>query len=104
MKYSFSGLMRLKPFDESGEKARAGAIYAESVFFTIAILASGGLAITSLTLVIANSEYALEVLASAVGMSAVTAGLEWHVGLKAKALNQLFSAVLASLLFGALSS
>lgn len=40
MKYWLTRLVRLKPFDESAETPRAGTIYANSVFFTIAIGAS----------------------------------------------------------------
>lgn len=104
MKYSLSGLVRLKPFDESEETPRAGSIYAGSAFFTVAIVASGFLALTALALAVTGSEHALEVLAGAVGISAVTAGLEWHAGLKAKALNQLFTVVLAAILFGVLDN
>lgn len=104
MKCSLSGLVRLKPFDESEEKPKAGTIYADSVFFGVAIVAGGFLALTALALAFAGSKHALEVLAGAVGLSAVTAGFEWHAGLKAKALNQLFAVVLAALLFGVLGS
>lgn len=104
MKCSLIGLLRLKPFDESEENPRAGAIYAESTFFTLAILASSFLAITALALAFTGSNHSIEVMAGAVGISAVTAGFEWHAGLKAKALNQLCTVVVASLLFGVLGS
>ena len=104
MKCSLSGLMRLKPLDESEEKPRAGTIYADSVFFTVAIVVSSVLSLTALALAIAGAKHALPVLAGAVGISAVTAGFEWHAGLKAKALNQLFAVVLAAILFSVLST
>lgn len=104
MKCSLIGLVRLKPFDETEETPRAGTIYAGSVFFTVAILAGGFLALTALALAVVGSKHALEAFASAVGISAVTAGFEWHAGLKAKALNQLFAVVLAAILFGALGN
>jgi hypothetical protein len=104
MKFSFSGLMRLKPFDESEDGPKAGAVYADSVFFTAVILANGILSLSALALAIMGSNRALEVLAIAVGISAITAGFEWHVGLKAKSLNQLFSVVLATLVFSVLNS
>lgn len=104
MKYWLTRLVRLKPFDESAETPRAGTIYANSVFFTIAIGASAFLAVTAFALALAGAKHAQEVLAGAVGLSAVTAGVEWHAGLKARALNQLFTVVLAAFLFAILSA
>lgn len=104
MKCSLSGLLRLKPFDESEDGPNAGAVYAGSVFFSAVIVANGILSLSALALAIAGSNRALEVLTIAVGISAVTAGFEWHVGLKAKSLNQLFSVVLATLAFSVLGS
>ncbi|MBN9424734.1 MAG: hypothetical protein BGO63_10470 [Candidatus Accumulibacter sp. 66-26] len=99
MKLSLLGLMKLKPFDETDEKPKAGSIYANSVWFSAVIMAGGFLALAALALGVAGSEYAFNILAIAMCISAVTAGMEWHAGLKAIALNQLFTAVLAALLF-----
>lgn len=104
MKCSLSGLIRLKPFDESEERPKAGAIYAGSVFFSVAIIACAFLAITALALSIVKSVHAIEILACTIGVSAVTAGVEWHAGLRARALNQLFSVVLVALAFGLLGN
>lgn len=104
MRWSISGLLKLKPFDESEDVRRASDIYAGSIFFTVSIVVSSVLALAALVFSVTDATNALVLLGIAVGISAVAAGLEWHAGLKARAMNQLFAVVLVCCLFGALRS
>lgn len=55
------------------------------------------MAVAALMMIIAAHPRAMQVFAVAVGVSAVVAGLEWNAGLKARALNQLFTMALMAL-------
>lgn len=93
--FSFKGLRVLKPFDETADNQRAGAIYADSVLFSMAIVAAAFLVLTALVMLIAGFKNSREVFVLAMAIYAVMAGFEWHAGLKAKALNNLFMVVLS---------
>lgn len=93
MKFNPGGILHLKPFDETTDAQVAGATYASSPLLAIGILASAGLGLAALALVLFGLPSALPVLGMCVAASAVTAGLEWHANLKARALNQLFAAL-----------
>lgn len=90
MKISIHGLLRLKPFDESADGLCHEKEYRRSPLMAAGIVIGAALAVLSLILVIVGSEWGLKVLLLAVAVSAVTAGFEWHAGMKARALNQLF--------------
>jgi len=62
------------------------------------VVGSPALALLALGLTLLANAQAASVLAMAVGISAITAGLEWNAGLKARALNQLFAALVVALL------
>ena len=100
MRVSVTGLMRLKPFDESAERQAALKADTSMPFLGVGVVAGACLSLASFVLVLLDKQYALDVLALALSVSAVTAGLEWHAGLKANALNQIFSVVLVLLVFG----
>lgn len=100
MKFSLRGLVRLQPFDESPDVDRAGAIYANSRLMALGVIGSFLLAVIALVLTIMASPFAWPALAIGVGVSAVTAGLEWNAGLRARSLNQLFVTGLAAVLIG----
>lgn len=88
------GLLRLKPFDETADEVEPGAVYAKSWALTLGVAASAGLASLALLLAATGSTAAMTVLAICVAISSVTAHLEWHAGLRARALNQLFATLL----------
>lgn len=92
MKLNARDFLKLKPFDETSDALVSGSVYERSPILTMAIVLSAILSIASLVFVLASQPAALHVLAAAIGVSAVTAGLEWHAGLKARALNQLTAA------------
>lgn len=98
MRISIVGLMRLKPFDESADADRAGAMYANDRFMALGVIVSFVFAVIALVLTITASRFAWPALAIGVGVSAVTARLEWNAGLRARSLNQLFATVLATAL------
>lgn len=93
MRFDRSGLIRLKPFDESEDAAQAGSIYATSAVLTIGVVASAVLALVALLLALTKNDIAPLMLAVAAAASGITAGFEWNAGLKARALNQLCSTV-----------
>ncbi len=93
MKYSLRGLLQLKPFDDTADSRAAGPIYASSPLLAAGIVISASLGILSLGLLLFGHESAITVLGLSIATSAVTSGLEWHAGLKARALNQIFVTV-----------
>jgi len=95
MRFDRSGLLRLKPFDESEDAAKAGSIYATSAVLTIGVVTSAVLALVALLLALTKNDVALLMLAVATAASGITAGFEWNAGLRARALNQLFCTVVA---------
>lgn len=98
MKFSLIGLVRLKPFEESVDGVRPGAVYAKSGFFTLAILLGAALNFVALGFALArHPEEAIDVLCVAIAVSAVTAGMEWNSGLRARALNQLVVVLVVTL-------
>ena len=104
MKMSLAGLLVLKPFDESLDAPIAGKVYSNSTLLTIGVVWAFILAAAALILVIVKHTGALEVLAVAVAVSAVTSGMEWNAGLRARALNQLLITVLVAIGIVAISS
>ena len=90
MKINLPGLLQLKPFDESADALIAGKTYAASPALAAGVVISALLGVLALGLQFFGHESAMPVLGLCIGVSAVTAGLEWHVNLKARALNQLF--------------
>lgn len=96
MKSSAAGLLKMKPFDESGDVKLSGQVYANSLMLTTGIIGSTGLVIVACLMALVGAKQALGVLGLAVGVSAIVAGLEWHAGLKVRALNQLFGTLVAS--------
>lgn len=95
--------LRFKPFDETSDGLVAGGVYARSSILTVAVFAGACLGVASLVLALTANPVAPRVLAAALGVSAITAGLEWHAGLKARSLNQLFAALVIALGFWLLS-
>ena len=104
MKFSLRDCLRLKPFDETSDARVAGGVYAGSSILTGAVVVGAILSIASLVFVIASHPAASRILDAAIGVSAFTAGLEWHAGLKARSLNQLYAAVVVTVGFWFLSS
>ena len=88
MRISIAGLMRLKPFDESADPDGAEAMYANDRLMACSVVGSFVLVAIALVLTIAASRFAWVALAVGVGASAVTAGLEWNAGLRARSLNR----------------
>jgi hypothetical protein len=99
MKFTWVGLTRLKPFDETDDRVSyADGTKLPSVLAYLVILAAF-LAFAALTLAIAGHvKTTLSVGLLAIAASAVTAGVEWNAGMKARALNQLIPALVLLLL------
>lgn len=97
MKINLPGLLQLKPFDESADARIAGKTYASSPALTAGVAISAVLGVLALGLQLFSHESALTVLGLCVAVSAVTAGLEWHANLKARALNQLFATLIVTI-------
>lgn len=95
MKISLIGALRLKPFDEHVDARCAGALYARSRILTAFVLGTALSALLALGMVLASHPNSFLAIGVSVSMSAITAGMEWHAGLHARALNQLFATVIA---------
>lgn len=93
MKISIAGLVRLKPFDEASDKVHHGTLplLALGVWTSFLVAASG------LVLAVFERPIAKDTMIMAIAISTVTAGVEWHSGLRARALNQLFVMALCAL-------
>lgn len=96
MKINLPGLLQLKPFDESADALIAGKTYASSPALAAGVIISAFLGLLALGLQLFGHESALPALGLCVAVSAVTAGLEWHANLKARALNQLFATLIVT--------
>lgn len=96
MKINLPGLLQLKPFDESADARIAGKAYASSPALAAGVVISAALGVLALGLQLFGRESALPVLGICVAVSAVTAGLEWHANLQARALNQLFATLIVT--------
>ena len=90
MKFSLPGLLRLKPFDESDDIKLAGSLYMSKFILGVGVVISAFLALISAGFAISGSPYAFSLICLAAGISAIVAGFEWNVGLRARPLNQLF--------------
>jgi hypothetical protein len=102
MKFSLIGCLRLKPFDEEADASIAGSVYWGSGFLSTAIAVNAFLSIGALLLaVFGMPDASIKVSLLVLAISSVVSGLEWNAGLKARALNQLFSTalILCGLLF-----
>lgn len=98
MKISLSGLLQLKPFDDSADARIAGKTYASSPLLAAGIVLSAALGVIALGLILFGQPYGVHVLGLCIAVSAVTAGLEWHFDLKARALNQLFATIVLTIM------
>lgn len=96
MKFSVAGALRLKPFDESADGVRHREQYARSPLLAIGVIGAFAFAIAGLFLAIAAHSQAMNAVLLAIALSSLTAGLEWHAGMRARALNQLFAMVLCA--------
>lgn len=103
MKIRIGQMLKLKPFDETDDLLQAGAFYASTRLHMICVVCSAALAVSALMLAILGLAGSLVTLAIAVALSAVTAGLEWNAGLRARALNQLFTTVIVTLCIAVLA-
>lgn len=100
MRVSLRGLLRLKPFDEGADGAFAEKNFSPSLTLDILLNASTITAIAALAFVLfGRFGDATTMLACSLGLTAICAGVEWHRGLKAHALNHLFSALLYLCMF-----
>ena len=91
MRFTISGLLRAKPFDESSDPS-AGDVYVGSPLLACLIAVGAGLCLAAVYLAATSESFVWvkRLLCLAAAVSAVTAGFEWHHGLRARALNQLF--------------
>jgi hypothetical protein len=96
MKFSVAGALRLKPFDESADGLRHGERYSRAPLLAAGVIAAFVFAIAGLILAMAGHSQAMNVLLLAIALSAITSGIEWHAGMCARALNQLFAMVLCA--------
>ena len=85
MNINLRGLLQLKPFDESADALIAGKTYASSPALAAGVVVSAFLGLLALGLQLFGQVSALPALGLCVAVSAVTAGLEWHANLKARA-------------------
>lgn len=104
MKKFISRLVNLKPFDETEDSKIANEKYINSNVLTLGILSSSFFSFAGFVLAVMHNKNALLLLSIAVGLSAITSGLEWSAGLKARASNQLFVCVLSVLLITLLNT
>lgn len=105
MKFSWIGLVRFQPFDEECDSASYGEGSRIPLVLPLLVVASAFLVVAGLLLALAGYPLtASPILLVAAATSAVTAGVEWNAGMKARALNQLFVAVLAVCLLVVLAS
>lgn len=100
MKFNIKRIFVLRPFDESEEKIVVlPNIYVRLLYLIVGVIAPIICACIVFLIAWTGSPDFLEAMALIVCVSAMTAGLEWHLGLRAMAANQLFQALLfASLL------
>lgn len=90
MKLRLRDCLRLKPFDESEETGSALLAYYRSPLLMVAAVATGLLAVAAAGLALAGFPQTVDTLYAGVGTAAITSGLEWNAGLKARAMNHLF--------------
>lgn len=100
VRISLRGLLRLKPFDESRDCAFAEEDFSPSPTLDVLVNASTLTAIAALAFVLlGHYGDATTMLACSLGLTAICAGAEWHAGLRAHAMNHLFSTVLYVYIF-----
>ena len=91
MKFTLSGLLTLRPFSE-GEGPCPGETYSKSPILTVAIIVNAVLGIIAVILAMAgNVDKWFKVASVSIAISTLIAGFEWHLGLKARSLNQIFA-------------
>lgn len=95
MKFSLRGTLQLKPFDETVDALHSGSAYENSAILTVLVIVSALSALLALCLAVVGHPASLATLGVAFCLSSITAGLEWHAGLQARACNQLFVTVIA---------
>ncbi|MBK4736137.1 hypothetical protein [Noviherbaspirillum pedocola] len=100
MKLRLRDALRLKPFDESAESGSAMFVYYSSPSLMVGAVVTVLLAVAAAGLAIAGFSQAMDTIYAGLGVGAITTGLEWNAGLKARSLNHLF---LVLLVLGALA-
>lgn len=94
MNWSLRGALRLKPFDEAEDADVVGENFTPSLLLDTLVNASTLAALAGVaSLLFVGLSAAYVVLGLALCLTAICAGVEWHLGLKAHALNHLFSTV-----------
>lgn len=105
MKIAVRNILALRPFDESAERDRAQEhltrLWLLSVSLGLALL----LSVTACFMAALQTGLAVPVLCAAVGTNLLTVGIEWHLGLRARAGNRLTATLLmtagiAAIFFG----
>lgn len=100
LKFSWVGLLRLRPFSEQEESSAENEFLHQKPVVLVLNLAGLLFVITDLlSLLFGNSQSQIRHSLLAVGCVAIVAGIYWNAGFKAKSLNQLFMAVLYAALF-----
>lgn len=100
MQITFRKILCLSPFSEDNDRFVAGRVFGGYTTLLFGAIVTALLTVASVVLTaLRYMDEALNVIAVAVAASALTAGIEWHAGLRMRAANQLFaSVILASII------
>lgn len=99
MQINYRKMLLLCPFSEDEDRFIDGRVLGGYTTLWLGIVFTALLALSSVMLALLGyPDQALDMVAISVAASAITAGIEWHSGLRMRAANQLFaSVVLASM-------
>lgn len=84
----------MKFFDESKEFEKIRRAYGSSSLLMAGIIASALGNFAAIGLCLVGHPWGMPMIGLAICLSAVTAGIEWHMALHARALNQLTASVI----------
>ena len=95
MHINYRKVLFLSPFSEEDDRFVAGRVFGGYTTLWFGAIVTALLTVASVVLTALRfMDEALNVIAVAVAASAVTAGIEWHAGLRMRAANQLFASVI----------
>jgi len=82
MRFSFFGLLLMQPFEDEQEAAQSEKVFVSGIVMTF----------------LSEQTTARNLILIALGILAINAGFQWQQGLKARALNHLYSVMIVVLL------
>lgn len=99
MRFSFFGLLLMQPFEDEQEAAQSEKVFETQWHIVALAVLSALFCISGIVMTFLSEQTtARNLILISLGILAINAGFQWQQGLKARALNHLYSAMIVVLL------